>query len=55
MDLRNLIVNHRALFLGMKSKPVFRYLIEIAGLALIYHLAARLGLQMAYVSRYSEP
>src|SRR5512143_723145 len=39
----------------MKSKSILRYLIEIAGLALIYHLAARLGLQMAYVQQNTSP
>ncbi len=40
---------------GMKSKSIFRYLVEIAGLALVYHLAARLGLQMAYVQQNTSP
>ncbi len=39
----------------MKSKPILRCLIEIAGLAVIYHLAARLGLQMAYVQQNTSP
>jgi signal transduction histidine kinase len=39
----------------MQSKPVLRYLVEIAGLAIIYHLTARLGLQMAYVQQNTSP
>lgn len=39
----------------MKSKPILRYFVEIAGLAIIYHLAARLGLQMAYVQQNTSP
>jgi signal transduction histidine kinase len=39
----------------MKSKSIFRYLVEIAGLAIIYHLAARVGLQMAYVQQNTSP
>lgn len=39
----------------MKPKPIIRYLVEIAGLAIIYHMAARLGLQMAYVQQNTSP
>lgn len=39
----------------MKSKPILRYFVEIAGLAIIYHLTARLGLQMAYVQQNTSP
>lgn len=39
----------------MNPKFIIRYLAEIAGLALIYHLAARLGLQMAYVQQNTSP
>ena len=31
------------------------YLLEIAALAVVYHLAARLGLQMAYVQQNTSP
>ena len=39
----------------MKSKPLIRYLIEIVVLAVVYHLAARVGLQMAYVQQNTSP
>jgi integral membrane sensor domain MASE1 len=39
----------------MKSKPILRYFVEIAGLAIVYHLTARLGLQMAYVQQNTSP
>jgi signal transduction histidine kinase len=39
----------------MKPTPILRYVVEIAGLAVIYHLAARLGLQMAYVQQNTSP
>ena len=38
----------------MRAKR-FRYLIGILGLAIVYHLAARLGLQMAYVQQNTSP
>ncbi len=37
-----------------RSKPAL-YLLEIAALAIVYHLAARLGLQMAYVQHNTSP
>jgi signal transduction histidine kinase len=49
------VILHHAKNHGMKSKSILRYLVEIAGLALIYHLAARLGLQMAYVQQNTSP
>lgn len=39
----------------MKPNSIVRYLVEIAVLAVIYHLAARLGLQMAYVQQNTSP
>ncbi len=36
-------------------KSTLRYLAGIIGLAIIYHLAARLGLQMAYVQQNTSP
>lgn len=39
----------------MNLKPTLRYLVEIVGLAIVYHLAARLGLQMAYVQQNTSP
>src|SRR5512139_4060226 len=39
----------------MKSKPLLRYFIEIVVLAVVYHLAARVGLQMAYVQQNTSP
>ncbi len=39
----------------MKTKRVFHYLAGIISLAIIYHLAARLGLQMAYVQQNTSP
>ena len=39
----------------MKTRPVLRYVAEIAILAVVYHLAARLGLQMAYVQQNTSP
>ena len=39
----------------MKSKSILRYLIEIIVLAVVYHLAARVGLQMAYVQQNTSP
>jgi signal transduction histidine kinase len=39
----------------MKSKHLLRYLVEIAILAVAYHLAARVGLQMAYVQQNTSP
>jgi len=39
----------------MNLKNTLRYLAEIIGLAIIYHLAARLGLQMAYVQQNTSP
>jgi len=39
----------------MNRKHTLRYLAAIIGLAVIYHLAARLGLQMAYVQQNTSP
>jgi signal transduction histidine kinase len=39
----------------MKSKPLLRFFVEIAILAVVYHLAARVGLQMAYVQQNTSP
>jgi signal transduction histidine kinase len=39
----------------MKSKPLIRYFIEVPFLAVVYHLAARVGLQMAYVQQNTSP
>ena len=39
----------------MNRKNTLRYLAAIIGLAVIYHLAARLGLQMAYVQQNTSP
>jgi signal transduction histidine kinase len=39
----------------IEPKRLPRYLVEIALLALIYHLVARLGLQMAYVQANTSP
>lgn len=39
----------------MNRKNTLRYLAVIIGLAVIYHLAARLGLQMAYVQQNTSP
>src|SRR5512142_864555 len=39
----------------MNMRAPLRYLAGIAGLAAIYHLAARLGLQMAYVQQNTSP
>ena len=39
----------------MKSKPILRYFLEIAILAVVYHLTARVGLQMACVQQNTSP
>ena len=39
----------------MKGNATLHYVIGIIGLAIIYHLAARLGLQMAYVQQNTSP
>ena len=39
----------------MNAKSILRYIAEIAGLAILYHLTARLGLQMAYVQQNTSP
>ncbi len=39
----------------MIRNNIVRYLLVMAGLAVIYHLAARLGLQMAYVQQNTSP
>jgi integral membrane sensor domain MASE1 len=39
----------------MKTRPILRYVVEITVLAVVYHLAARLGLQMAYVQQNTSP
>ncbi len=39
----------------MLQRAPLRYVATIVGLAAIYHLAARLGLQMAYVQQNTSP
>ncbi len=42
-------------FSNIRVRPVMVYLAEVIALAVIYHLAARLGLQMAYVQANTSP
>ncbi len=41
--------------LSQRTKDVGLYLLKILGLAVVYHLAARLGLSMAYVQANTSP
>ena len=42
-------------YIKLKSKTILRYFVEIVVLAVVYHLAARVGLQMAYVQQNTSP
>jgi signal transduction histidine kinase len=42
-------------FSNIRARPVLVYLAEVIVLAVVYHLAARLGLQMAYVQANTSP